>query len=156
MARLRIDLPASFPFTTEIAVRISDINYGGHLGNDAVLSIIHEARVRFLKHHGYAEHNIEGSGILMSDAAVLYKAEGFYGDVLTVDVAVGDIENVRCDFYYRLTKKENGREIARAKTGIVFYDYASRKTVGVPEEFRKKFAFGTEETGSFRPTTTAG
>jgi hypothetical protein len=45
-----------------------DINYGGHLGNDAVLSLVHEARVRFLKQQGYTENNIEGAGIIMADA----------------------------------------------------------------------------------------
>jgi len=48
MARSRIDLPDSFPFGIDIPVRITDINYGGHLGNDAVLGLVHEARIAFL------------------------------------------------------------------------------------------------------------
>jgi acyl-CoA thioesterase FadM len=43
MARIKIELPQSFSFTCRIPVRITDINYGGHAGNDTVLSIIHEA-----------------------------------------------------------------------------------------------------------------
>ena len=46
MARVEIELPEQFPFATEIPIRISDINYGNHLGNDAVLSLAQEARVR--------------------------------------------------------------------------------------------------------------
>ncbi len=140
MPRPKIDLPAQFHFTTELVVRISDINYGGHLGNDSVLSLIHEARVRFLKEHGYTELNIEGKSIIMADATVLYKAEGFHGDILTVDVSVGEFQNASCTFYYRLSNRESGNEVARAKTGIVFYDYAARKTVSVPAGFKKKFA----------------
>ena len=49
MARVKLQLPANFLFSTEIPIRISDINYGGHLGNDAVLSIVHEARIQFLQ-----------------------------------------------------------------------------------------------------------
>ena len=140
MARVKVELPEQFHFSTELVIRVSEINYGGHLGNDSVLSLIHESRVRFLKEHGYAEHNIEGVGIMMADAVVVYKAEGFHGDILTVDVAVGDFQNASCDFYYRLSNRESGKEVARAKTGIVFYDYSAKKTVSVPAGFRKKFA----------------
>ncbi len=139
MARTKLDLPAEFHFATELVIRVGDINYGGHLGNDAVLSLIHEARVRFLKEHGYTESNIEGAGIIMADAVVIYKSEGFHGDILTVEVEVRDFQNAGCDFYYRLSNRETGTEVARAKTGIVFYDYAARKTVRVPAGFRKKF-----------------
>ena len=55
MARIKIELPEKFIFSTEIPLRISDINYGGHLGNDAVLSIAHEARIRFFNKHGFKE-----------------------------------------------------------------------------------------------------
>lgn len=142
MARIKLKLPEQFHFTTELPIRIGDINYGGHLGNDAVLSLVHEARVRFLKHHGYSELDIEGAGIIMSDAAVVYTSEGFYGDTLVVDVAVGDFQNAGCDFFYRLVNKETGVEIARAKTGIVFYDYGAKKSVAVPLKFREKFEHG--------------
>lgn len=140
MARIKLDLPSSFDFSTEIPLRIGDINYGNHLGNDTVLSLLHEARVRFLKHHGWTELNIDGAGIIMADASVVYKSEAFYGDLVTIDVAVGEIERVGCDFFYRLTKSDSKEEIARAKTGIVFYNYSRRKPVAVPERFRSLFS----------------
>jgi acyl-CoA thioesterase FadM len=102
------------------------------------LSIIHEAKLRFLKHLGYSESNVEGAGIIMIDAGVQYKSEGFYGDELLVEVAVSDFTGIGCDFVYRLTNKESNKEIAIAKTGIVFFDYKKRKTTPVPIEFKKK------------------
>ena len=138
MSRIKIALPEKFIFKTEIPIRITDINYGGHLGNDSLLSIIHEARVRFLKHLEYSESNVEGNGIIMIDAGVQYKSEGFYGDELLVEVAVSDFTGIGCDFVYRLTNKESNKEIAVAKTGIVFFDYEKRKTAPVPLEFKKK------------------
>ena len=77
MPRIKIEIPERFIYKTEIPIRITDINYGGHLGNDSLLSIIHEARVRFLKNLGYSEANVEGSGIIMIDSAIQYKSEGF-------------------------------------------------------------------------------
>lgn len=140
MARVKLELPDHFDFSTELTVRIGEVNYGGHLGNDAVLSLMHEARIQFLNHYGYSELDIEGTGIIMADSIVVYKAEGFHGDQLVVEVAVGDFQNASCDFLYRLTLKETGKEIARAKTGIVFYDYAMKKTMSVPAKFREKVA----------------
>jgi 4-hydroxybenzoyl-CoA thioesterase len=115
---------------------VSDINYGGHLGNDAVLSLAQEARMRFLCSHGWTEQDVTGVGIIMTDAVVVYRSEAFYGDVLTIDVAVADIGEIGCDFLFRMVNKASGKEIARGKTGIVFFNYANRKPSSVPAEFR--------------------
>jgi acyl-CoA thioesterase FadM len=138
MPRIKIVLPNKFIFRTETQIRITDINYGGHLGNDSLLSIIHEARVRFLQYLGYSESNVEGNGIIMIDAGVQYKSEGFYGDELLIEIAVNDFTEIGCDFVYRLTNKNSKKEIAVAKTGIVFFNYEKRKTAPVPPEFKKK------------------
>jgi len=136
MSRVRLKLPDRFLFTTEIPLRVSDINYGGHLGNDAVLSLAQEARMRFLRSHGWTEQDVTGVGIIMTDAVVVYRSEAFYGDVLTIDVAVADIGEIGCDFLFRMVNKASGKEIARGKTGIVFFNYANRKPSSVPAEFR--------------------
>lgn len=138
MARIKLDMPDNYLFSTELAVRISDINYGGHLGNDAVLSMVHEAWLRFLKHYHYTEMDVEGASIIMSDSAVVYKAEGFHGDRVQVDVTVADFNKYGCDLYYLLSNKDTAVEIAHAKTGIVFFDYGERKVLTVPEGFRNK------------------
>ncbi|GBC62177.1 thioesterase [Desulfonema ishimotonii] len=139
MSRVHLDLPGRFEFSTTLPIRISDINYGGHLANDAVLTLAHEARMQFLHRFGFSELDISGIGLVIADAVVVYRAEGFYGDVLTAEVAAGDLSRCGCDIYYRFSNRENGREIARAKTGIVFLDYATRKMVSVPEPFKKAF-----------------
>lgn len=139
MARIKIDLPEKFDFSTEIPVRISDINYGGHLGHDSVLSLTHEARVRLLRKYGFTEMDIEGSGLIISDVAIVYKSEAFYGEIVKIEVAASDVSKYGCDFVYKITEKETGREVASAKTGIVFFDYENRKVAPVPEKFKAIF-----------------
>jgi len=139
MGKIRLELPEKFNFHTEIPVRITDLNYGGHLGNDSVLTLIHEARVRFLKSFGYSELDVCGAGLIQADAVIIYKQEAYYGTVLDIAVRVGDFTNAACDFFYLLTDKSTGKEIARAKTRIVFFDYKLRKKLPVPEEFLAKF-----------------
>ena len=136
MARVTLDLPEHFPFSTDIPIRISDINYGNHLGHDSIISLIHEARVRFLHAYGFTELDIDGFGLVMTDLVILYKAEGLYGEILTIEVGIQDLTTYGCDLVYRITNKETGTEVARAKTGIVIYDYEKRKVVEVPKRFK--------------------
>ena len=139
MPRTKLILPEKIHFSTKIDVRISDINYGGHLGNDSVLSLIHEARVRFLASNGFSEKDIGGVGIIMADTIIVYSSEGFYGDQIQIDVAIDDITNTGCDIYYRLTNLGLKNEIAKAKTGIAFYDYEKKKISRIPKIFLEKF-----------------
>ena len=142
MNRIKLHLPDKFDFVTEIPVRISDINYGGHLGNDSVLTLVHEARVRFLARHGFGEKNIAGRGIIMADAAIVYKSQSFYGDVIVVAVVACDFDKYGCDIFYRLSNKETGKEIARVKTGVAFFDYTAGKITAMPDEFKEAYAPG--------------
>ncbi|MCP5157822.1 MAG: thioesterase family protein [Gammaproteobacteria bacterium] len=140
MARIKLDLPVNFPFTTELRVRITDVNYGGHLGNDAMLGLLHEARVRFLEHHGLNEGNIDGLGLIMTDSALVYKSEAFAGETLAISIALADFNKYGCDFMYRITEKTSRREVAWAKTGMVFFDYAKRAIQKIPQPFRDLFS----------------
>ncbi len=136
MARVQIIFPERNIFSTEINIRITDLNYGGHLGNDAMLSLLHEARVRFLKHFGYSEMDVEGVGIIMSDVAIQFKTEAFYGENLKIEIATAEFTRVSFDLIYRVSC--SGRVVSLAKTGIVFYDYHNKKVVSMPEKFNKK------------------
>lgn len=138
MARIKINQPDNFIFTTEVTLRISDINYGGHMGNDAVLSIAHDARVAFLKSLGYAELDIEGLGIIMSDSAIIYKSEAFHGETLEINIGISDTHKYGMDIIYFIQEKQSQREVARVKTGILFFDYNERKVKNTPEEFVNK------------------
>jgi acyl-CoA thioesterase FadM len=137
MARVKLDLPENPVFESVIPVRITDINYGGHVGNDALLSILHEARVQFLAHFGFSEDNIAGKAIIMTDAVLVYKSEIFYGTTLTIEIGVTDFHAHGADITYRVM--DGDKEVARAKTGIVFFDYEHRKIIKAPEEFTTLF-----------------
>ena len=139
MPRVKLKLPTHFDFRTEIPVRITDVNYAGHLGNDSVLSLIHEARTLMLKANGFSEGDVGGVGIIMVDAVVVYVSEAFHGDVLVVDVGIDNIDASGCDFFYRLTNKATAKEVVRAKTGIAFFDFERRKVSRTPERFRLLF-----------------
>jgi len=138
MARIRIELPETFSFSTKIPIRITDINYGGHVGNDTILTLIHEARVQFLKHFGYEELNIEGVSLIMSDAIIEFKNELFYGDNITAFVTANNFTRAGFDLFYKLARNETN--IAFAKTGMICYNYDSKKVVSLPEPVKGKLS----------------
>lgn len=137
MPRIQLDLPEKFLFETEIPVRVSDINYGGHVGNDSILTLMQEARVVFYRSLGLKDEvSIEGSvGQIVTDAAVQYKSESFLGDVLLIKIGIADFNKYGFDVYYLLTNKATGKEVARGKTGIVCFDYKKKKVATVPATF---------------------
>ncbi len=138
MARIKIEMPSNTLAVVNIPVRITDINYGNHLGNDALVSIIHEARVQWLQTNNYTELNVEGVGLIMSDLAVEYINESFYRDVLQINIAAAEITRVSFELYYNIEANRDNKIIliARAKTGMVCYDYSLKKVAAVPEKLR--------------------
>jgi len=136
MSRVELELPAQFLFRTEIPVRISDINYGNHLGNDAVLSLMHEARLQFLGQYGFRESDVGGAGIIMVDSVITYLSQAYYGDLLAIDVTVADLNKYGFDLLYRITNVRTEKEVARAKTGMLCFDYAKGRVVSVPQAFK--------------------
>lgn len=135
MARIEIELPENFIFQTEITVRVSDLNYGNHVGNDSILTLMQEARTLFYRSMGFeSEVKLEGSiGQIVSDAALVYKAESFLCDVLRFEIAADDLSKYGFDLYYRITNIASSKEVARGKTRIVCFDYSKRKIASIPE-----------------------
>jgi acyl-CoA thioester hydrolase len=139
MQRIHIELPEQFHFTTTIPVRVGDLNYGNHLGNDAVLALVHEARMQFLHHHGWSETDLAGVALIMADAGIVYKSEGFYGDPIEVHIAVANLSRAGFDLVYRMVNGTTGKDLALVKTGMLCFDYATRKVRSLPDAFRQQF-----------------
>jgi acyl-CoA thioesterase FadM len=140
MARIKIDLVENYSFSVSIPVRITDLNYGGHVGNDAILSLVHEARMQYLRQFGYTEMALGGIALIMVDAGIEFINELFYGDVVIASVFCNSFSKVGFDMYYKLEKEINGSRklIAAVKTGMIGYDYANKKIAPIPEEVKAK------------------
>ncbi|HMO63262.1 MAG TPA: thioesterase family protein [Ferruginibacter sp.] len=134
MFTAKIEIPATNALAQIIIpVRISDINYGNHVGNDAFVSLIHEARVQWLAANNYSELDAGGAGMIMSSLAIEFKKEAFYGDTIQVELYAGAINGARFEIYYRMQALRQGNPviIALAFTGMVSFDYARKRPVPV-------------------------
>jgi acyl-CoA thioesterase FadM len=138
MARVKIIVPNNKIGSFFIPVRIGDINYGNHVGNDSVVSILHEARVQWLNKINFTELNIGGVGLIMTDLEIEFKKESLYGDIIEAQLSVGEISGIGFDLYYQLFSERTGDKIplVQAKTGMICYDYSNKKVTPIPTEFK--------------------
>ena len=136
MPRVQLAPRDDYRFRTVLTVRTTDLNYGGHLGNDRLLSLVHEARVDVLASCGFTELDCGGVSLIMADAAIAYRGEAFAGDALHVETAAGEFGRLGFRLFHRVTRPADRTEIALAETGMVCFDYALRKPVGLPDIVR--------------------
>lgn len=120
-------------------VNISDINYGGHMGNDKSLAMFHEARIAFLNTIACSELDIgEGLGIIMKDAHIDFLAEVFHGDELEIEVKLGDKKGILFNFEYEVSRIRDRKSVLKGRTGILAFNYQIRKLAKAPDSFFKK------------------
>ena len=139
MARIEIEMIDNFVFVTEIEVRMTDINQANHVGHDVFVSLINEARVRFLESLDFPEAGIEKKGLIIADLAVSYKSQSFYKDRLKFEIGAGDFNKYGCTIFFRVTNSKTGNLVVIAKTGVVFFDYSKNKVARIPEAFASHF-----------------
>jgi acyl-CoA thioester hydrolase len=151
MERIKLIPPTNFDFSTKIKVRITDINYGNHVGNDTYLSYLHEARMQYLKHFRHTELNINGISLIMSDIAIQLKSELVYGDEFEVFVEACNFDKLGFDIFYKLVHTTTKQTIAIAKTGMVGFDYNLKKKISLPADFHENFKSVSPE--GFEPSS---
>ncbi|MNO73632.1 hypothetical protein D3C76_646040 [compost metagenome] len=139
MARLHLEFPEHlYCYETVLTVRTTDINGGGHLGNDTMISMISEARARYLYECHITEGvDADGIGYVATDLATTYRAEAFARDKLRFEIGMMDLNKYGGDIIFRVTRIGDDTLIAMAKSGFVFFNYRERKVVPIPENVRK-------------------
>jgi acyl-CoA thioester hydrolase len=140
MSRIKIDLPETWHFEAHISVRITDLNYGGHVGNQHFLTYMHEARVQWLSKLGWSEMDVCGVGLIMSDAAIRFRREIFYGNQLLIKLAVTDLGMSSFSLVYGFFEANSMEWLGSGQTGMAFMDYQNRKLATMPAEFRNTFS----------------
>jgi acyl-CoA thioester hydrolase len=138
VARIKIELPERFGFSADIPVRIADINRGGHVSWNSMFGILEEANVAFWKSLDAWEMDGEKVSRITVDAGINYKRQAFHGQTLRVEITAADLTEKGFDLIYRVTDAEEGTEIARAKVGMLCFDYDKQKIISIPEKLRAR------------------
>lgn len=123
-------------FEADIPVLVSHLNYGNHLGYDSILSIVQEARMRWLKQYNMGEMTIdENIGYLVIDVSLIYKSEAFHGDTLNVQLYPENVKSKSFNLKYKITNQTTGATVALVNTRHIFYNFLMKKIVRSPESF---------------------
>ena len=130
-------------FSTAFTVRVSDINYGAHLGNDHVLSLFHEARVRWIASLGWTELDMGGVGLIQTEAHIKYRGQAHLGDHLQCSLSVPEAGSRGFTLAYALSRPSDGVLIARGTTTLRFFDYAEQALTRAPEAVLEQLAAGS-------------
>ena len=134
--RIKIPLPDKAPVhETNIPILIGDLNYGNHLGNDRLLLLAQEARLRYFSSLGFSELDFFDNGLIMTDSAIQYLAQGLWGEEVTVKTWLQSVNDFSFDLFYEL-KKNEGRLLAKIKTGMAFYNYQEQKLTKATDAFK--------------------
>ena len=120
-------------------VRVSDINYGGHMGNDKALTVFHDARINFLQSFGFSEMNIgDNIGIILIEANIKYKAEVFLHDVLEVSVKLDKVEGIKWNLAYTAKRSSDSKVVFEGNTLMASFNYERKKISPIPRAFLDK------------------
>jgi len=122
-------------FSVEIPVRITDVNYGKHLGHMAVVGIFHQARLLFLNQYHIDEMNVEGKGIILLHSSYTFKHQAFFNTRLIVKVSIDAYSKTKFNFLYEATDKETGKIIVTGREESAFFDYNKGKPSKIPNSF---------------------
>lgn len=120
-------------FVSELKIRIADINYGGHLAHDRLISLMHQARLDFLAHLGGSEVKIGGVGLIMVSLSVDYKNEAFLNETLQFSISTEEIKKASFVLNYEIKKDQV--LIAKALTKMAGFDYENHKIQAFNPEF---------------------
>ena len=138
MPRVKLSEQPKYEFSFHATLMPRDINYGGHLGNDAIVTLVGSARAAMYRSMGFSEGDLgDGeNGTIMSDLVVNYRAEAFVFDEIRIDSHIGELTTGSFRIFQRMVR--DGKLVALAETGIVVFNYGQHKVGRLPDIFTEK------------------
>lgn len=138
MACVKIPLPDKYIYSTEIPIRIDDINQGNHISHISFIIIMQEARTRFFQSF-FGKCRPDELGYILADLSIMYLRQGHYGQTLRVEIAITELTDKGFELIYKITDTKTGLELARAKTRSLGFNYGQQKVATIPSEIKEKF-----------------
>jgi len=122
-----------FPYVHRETVRFRDVDALGHVNNAVFLTYLEEARIGFLLPKG-----AEASGMILARVEIDFRAPLRTGDELEIGVRPAGVGTKSFELEYQV--RAGDTLAAEAKTVLVSFDYATGRSVEVPQAWREAFA----------------
>lgn len=125
-------------FQYNIAVKVTDLNYGHHLANAKMADFLHEARFRFLQSLGYVdEGHIDGVGLILKRLNINFVREVGANDLLTIQLSCNSISQVKFNIHYSVCNQQQ-QIVATADTLMIAFCYERHKIGRLSASFLTK------------------
>lgn len=143
MARTKIKIPnnAKPLYSHLFTISINDINYGGHMGNERILILSQELRIKYLNEirqseiSFFPEEDIP-SGLILTEAVINYHQEVFWGESLLAKLYLGEVTPSHFELYSLFFKQSPSSQnaVCTCKVNLSLYDYNLRKILKINPE----------------------
>jgi acyl-CoA thioester hydrolase len=134
------DLTGPFHHRIEIEVRFADTDAMRHVNNAKYLTYCEAARIRYWSDVTGEPFRLGSAGeqsLILADAKITYRAQAFYGEVVTVQTRATRIGRTSFTLEHRLVAGLPGgpsRLVAVSESVLVRYDYTNERPVPLSAE----------------------
>ncbi len=127
-----------------------DIDVLGHINNAVYVTWFEAARTAYIMEL-CALKRLEDLPVILAETTIRYIAQGEFGETVVIGTGVSRWGTKSFDLAYGISTT-TGRVLATGRSVQVYYDYESRKTVPIPQQFRGVVA---DRQGGWTPRRTS-
>jgi acyl-CoA thioester hydrolase len=128
----------SFRFSIPIEVRFRDVDALGHVNNAVHFTYMEHARIAYLRRLGLFSGDPSDTGMIVAEAACVYKAPIVFGQTIVVRMRATNLKNSSFVFEYSLEDDGSGQVMATGRSVQVCYDYTAGRSTPIPAVWRER------------------
>lgn len=130
----------SFRHITPIEIRFADLDAMGHVNNSVYLTYIEMARVKYSDTVLGTNVDFSKDGFILARATVDFIVSIELHDKIHVATRCSRMGTKSFDLEYEIIKTNEGQPVVVAKgtTVCVGYNYAEKKSIVIPDEWKKR------------------
>ena len=133
-----IQAMTDFHFYHLIEVRYGDLDPQGHVNNAKFLTYMEQGRVFYLKQLKLWEGgSFLDIGIILADVQITFRKAIQFGDPIRIGVRISKVGIKSMTSEYCIEDARDESIFATGSSVLVAYDYHNRRSVPIPEEWRK-------------------
>jgi acyl-CoA thioester hydrolase len=129
---------SGFVVSTDIAVRFRDTDAMGHVNNAVFVTYLEVARQEYWKRVD-PDCAYDRVPFVVASLHVDLQSPIEIGEVVRVHLRTAAIGRSSFVMEYEARERDSGRPIASATTVLVTYDYATKRSMPVPDDLRRRF-----------------
>ena len=129
----------NFPIQKRIEVRWGDMDAMGHVNNATYFTYFESSRIEYFHAVDLYSAGEETHGPALAHAECNFRQQVHYPATIIVNARCAKIGTKSIRFEHVLTLEPDGHVVADGCGIIVWIDYATGKSIPVPEDLRKRF-----------------